>query len=153
MLYVAQQYYGVAMCRIPACLALCIAASGCASQAEKLKVMGAVLTSAAVLETGQRTPVLTFGRNDYIWMFVDVSWPDVLLPAGPHRLVFSWYRNGQLISRTDYISAHGHAFVFAHTPTTLETHRAAAALGPGHFRVETVVDDVVFASRDFDITP
>jgi hypothetical protein len=134
---------------------LCVAllAACCSEKAEPLKVQGNALTSGTLLLQGRRAQTSRFGPDDVIWMFVYVSWPDVLLPAGPHRLIFNWYCNGKLVSQTDYGKAHGHPLLFAHTPTTLETHRAAAALGPGKCRVDTLVDDAVLASRPFDIAP
>jgi hypothetical protein len=136
---------------ISLCLVALAAGSGCNQQAEPLQVQGAALTSGTLLLQGRRAQTSHFGPDDMIWMFVYVTWPDVLRSAGPHGLVFNWYCNGKLVSRTDYTKAHGRPFLFAHTPSTLETHRAAAALGPGSCRVETLVDGALFASRDFDI--
>ncbi len=130
--------------------ALC---AGCAyPPGATIKASGMVLTSGASLAQGRRVPVHQFGHDDYVWMFTDFTWPDASRDGGWHKLIFNWYRNGQLVSRTDYTREHNHPFLFAHTPTTLETHRAAAALGIGHFKVETIVDDTIMATSEFDIT-
>ncbi len=127
--------------------------AGCANvSADTIKVSGAVLTSGASLAQGRRVPVQQFSHDDYVWMLTDFTWADTSRDGGRHKLIFNWYRNGQLVSHTDYDREHPRPFLFAHTPTTLETHRPAATLGVGHFKVETVVDDAIMASREFDIT-
>jgi hypothetical protein len=106
-----------------------------------------VLTSGANLHAGKRTPVHSFGHDDYVWQLVDFSWGNLDKLGGTHLCSFNWYRDGVLVSRTPEKYCQ-----FGHSPWTLETHRAAATLGTGHFKVETVVDGALMASSDFEIT-
>jgi len=118
--------------------------TGCAG--EPIRTLNVVLTSGASVHAGKRTPVHRFGHDDYVWQLVDFSWSNLDQNGGIHRCTWNWYRNGVLVSKTPqkYLR-------FGHSPYTLETHRPAAALGVGQFRVETVVDDQVVATSSFDI--
>jgi hypothetical protein len=67
--------------------------------------------------------------------------------GGSHLCSFNWYRDGVLVSRTPERYCH-----FGHSPWAPETHHAAATLGTGHFKVETVVDVAMMASSVFEVT-
>ncbi len=105
-----------------------------------------VLTSGAMRQMGKRTPVHSFSSDDYVWQLVDFSWLNVDKLGGMHRCSFYWYRESVLVSETPEKNC-----FFAQSPWTLETHRAAATLGTGHFKVETVVDGQIMATSFFDI--
>lgn len=105
------------------------------------------LTSGANLSQGKRRPAQTFDLNDRVVMLVDVTWPDPTAEGGLHDCQWRWYRDGQLVSQSQVARLR-----FARTPVTLHTARPAAALGVGHYTVETVVDDAVVATSRFDIT-
>jgi hypothetical protein len=127
-------------------LALAAVVVGCA-QTDPIRATSMVLTSGAMRTSGKRTPVHSFGHDDYIWQLVDFSWGNLDNTGGMHRCSFYWYRDSTLVSETPEKYCY-----FGHSPWTLETHRAAATLGTGHFRVETVVDGQIMVSSVFDIT-
>ena len=104
------------------------------------------LTSGANLSQGKRRPAQTFDLNDQVVMLVDVTWPDPTAEGGLHDCQWRWYREAQLVSLTPV-----RPIRFVRTPTTLRTARPAAALGVGHYTVETVVDGTVVATSGFDI--
>ncbi len=104
------------------------------------------LTSGANLSQGKRRPAQTFDLNDRVVMLVDVTWPDPTVDGGLHDCQWRWYREGQLVSQTPVRSIR-----FVRTPVTLQTARPAAALGVGHYTVETIVDGTVVATSGFDI--
>jgi hypothetical protein len=118
--------------------------SGCTNS--KIDVVGATLTSGAIMSQGKRTPVAQFTRDDYIVMLVDFTWPNAAEDGGTHKCDWQWYRDGQLISKSATKMIR-----FVSTPVTLRTDRAVATLGTGHFRVETIVDDQIVAHSEFDI--
>ncbi len=104
------------------------------------------LTSGANLSQGKRLPAQTFDLDDRVVMLVDVTWPDPTADGGLHDCQWRWYRGGQLVSQTPVRQIR-----FARTPVTLHTARPAAALGVGHYTVETLVDGAVVATSRFDI--
>jgi hypothetical protein len=111
-----------------------------------LTASSAVLTSGASLAAGKRTEVSHFGRDDFVFQLVDVTWPDVSDYGGIHEVVWNWYKGGKLAS-----TSHDDHMRFASSPFTLRTSRAAATLGTGQFSVETLVDGNVMARNRFDI--
>ncbi len=104
------------------------------------------LTSGANLSQGKRRPAETFDLDDRVVMLVDVTWPDPTVDGGLHDCQWRWYRSGQLVSQSPVTRIR-----FVRTPMTLHSARPAAALGVGHYTVETVVDDAVVATSRFDI--
>jgi hypothetical protein len=122
--------------------------AGCAQDQDRVRVTSMALTSGSVRATGKRTPVHTFSHDDYIWQLIDFSWDRLDRNGGMHVCTFNWYREGVLISKTP-----DKPCPFGHSPWTLETHRAAATLGAGHFTVETVVDGQTMATSSFEISP
>ena len=79
-------------------------------------------------------------------MLVDVTWPDPTVDGGLHDCQWRWYRAGQLVSQTPV-----RPIRFVRTPVTLQTARPAAALGIGHYTVETIVNGTMLATSGFDI--
>jgi len=129
---------------VVACL-VALACAACASS-ERISASGVLLTSGASLQGGRRSPVHSFGQEDFVWQLVDFKWADLDAVGGTHRVTWNWYQGDRLVSKTPqkYVQ-------FTHSPFTLETHRAAATLGTGHFHVETVVDGELMATSQFDI--
>jgi hypothetical protein len=123
-----------------------IAAVLCAGCAGNINVAGAVLTSGAAMSQGKRTPATQFTHDDFIVMLVDFTWPNAEDNGGSHKCDWRWYRDGQLVSKSPT-----KIIRFKSTPFSLRTSRAAATLGTGHFKVETIVDDNVVATSEFDI--
>jgi hypothetical protein len=109
--------------------------------------MESVLTSGTYLSEGKRVPVQTFTLQDYVVSLVDFQWDDAQKNGGIHDVNWRWYHDGRLVSSS------GKSVSFTSTPFTLRTRRAAATLGIGHFKVETVVDGNLAGSSEFDITP
>ena len=120
-----------------------LACSGCSPM---MTVSGATLTSGANMSQGKRSPAAVFHQDDTVVMLVDLTWPDPENDGGRHRCDWRWYRGDQLVSRSQTKDID-----FRSTPFTLRTARAAATLGAGHFKVETMVDGVLVATSRFDI--
>jgi hypothetical protein len=122
--------------------------SGCATtpSATTPHVTSSVLTSGANLSSGKRVPVRTFSSQDFVVFLVDFQWGAVGESGGSHNVEWRWYQNDKLLSKGR------NTLVFTSTPYTLRTTRAAATLGIGHFKVETVIDGNIAASSEFDIT-
>jgi len=128
-------------------LVLAALVAGCAQQPQDtIHATSMVLTSGANLQAGKRTPVHSFRHDDFVWQLVDFSWANLDKTGCTHRCSFNWYHDGVLISKTPEKYCN-----FGQSPWTLETHRAAATLGTGQFKVETVVDGTLMASSVFDI--
>ena len=108
-------------------------------------VTSSVLTSGASLSSGKRTPVQTFSSQDFVVFLVDFQWTPVGESGGSHDVEWRWYQNDKLLSKSRGV------LVFTSTPYTLRTQRAAATLGIGRFKVETVVDGNIAASSEFNI--
>jgi len=136
-----------AVYRILALGSIGLLAAGCVQDQNRVRVTSMVLTSGSARATGKRTPVHVFGHDDYVWQLVDFSWDHLDATGGLHQCTFNWYREGVLISKTPEKQC-----PFGHSPWTLETHRAAATLGSGHFTVETVVDGQTMATSSFEIS-
>ena len=109
------------------------------------RVTSNVLTSGANLSSGKRIPAQTFSSQDFVVFLVDFQWDPVGQSGGSHDVEWRWYQNDKLLSNLR------RPVMFTSTPYTLRTQRAAATLGIGHFRVETVVDGNIAASSEFDI--
>jgi hypothetical protein len=104
-----------------------------------------ILTNAESLTKGKKTPSTVFGLQDDIVFFVYVKWDDPAQWYGNHSVVWNWYLNEKLVS-TGKKSVN-----FNSTPHELWTRRNASALGQGRFKVETLIDEKVVASTEFDI--
>ncbi len=110
------------------------------------QVQSSILTSGASLALGQRIPVQTFKSDDYIISSVIMRWAPATASAGRHLLEHRWLQNGTLVSE------HKRMLSFNTTPINLYSRRAAAALGEGHFEVQTLVDGAVVGDEQFDIS-
>ncbi len=109
-------------------------------------VSGSMVTSGASLALGQRIPVESFTAQDFVISIVDVQWAPVTSQAGSHMIEHRWLRDGVLVSDNTTLRW------FNRTPLELTSKRAAAALGTGHFTVQTLMDGNVVATADIDIT-
>jgi hypothetical protein len=109
-------------------------------------VSGSVLTSGASLALGQRIPVQNFKTEDFVVSIVDVQWTPSTLQAGKHFIEHRWLRDGTVVSDGKSVRW------FTRTPVELTSRRAAAALGVGHYTVQTLMDGQIVASADLDIT-
>ena len=118
----------------------------CVGCAGKIDVSGTTLISGASLQAGKRVEMAHFTRQDYVVQLVDFSWSSVQQDGGTHRVTWNWYKSDVLVSKTP-----SRYLTFSTSPYTLHTARAAATLGAGSFKVETVVDDQVVATSYFDI--
>ncbi len=134
-----------AISRLPALLTLLLACSGCADQ--QLSVASSVVTSAGSVILGSATPQSHFVAGEYVRVVVYVTWPDVTRFGGDHHLDWNWYRGSQLVSHNHFVRIR-----FNYSPAELSSQRAAAALGPGDYHVDTVVDDKVLSSNSFSIS-
>ncbi len=121
-----------------------LACAGCADQ--PLSLTNSVVTSASNALHGSATPQSHFVAGEYVRVLVYVGWPDVAQPGGYHHVDWNWYRGSQLVSHTRTVRLR-----FNYAPAELSTQRAAVALGPGDYRVDTIVDDKVLSSNSFSI--
>ena len=126
--------------------------SGCA-QNDVISVGGSVLTDGSDSAQGRRVPLIQFSTQDTVAQLVDFNWPDPTIDGGRHKVVWKWYHGNQLLSQSGCGASNTTPLLFATTPWTLHTQRAAASLGIGHFKVQTVVDDNVVATNEFDAKP
>ena len=129
--------------RIAALMAMTVACAACQTQA--LTTVSSVTTSAASVASGTRTARSEFSTNEIIYVYVYVTWPDVTAPGGKHDVDFRWYRDAQLLSE------HHGSVKFTTAPGSIWTRRAAAALGPGSYRVEARIDDQLMATNSFKV--
>jgi hypothetical protein len=95
----------------------------------------------------KRTPVATFSLEDGVVCIVDFAWDDVTRPAGAHSVQWRWYKEGTLVSQSEK------EMYFKTSPFSTWTTRAATSLGPGQFRVDTLLDERVASSCEFQIRP
>ena len=109
-------------------------------------VSGSLVTSGASLALGQRIPVQSFTTQDFVISIVDVQWKPVTMQAGQHAIEHRWLRDGVLVSDNTTLRW------FNRTPLELTSRRAAAALGAGHFTVQTLMDGNLVATAEIDIT-
>ncbi len=108
-------------------------------------VVSATATTGLNQRLQKRVPMTTFTLEDTIACMVDFAWSDVAHPSGAHQLEWRWYRDGILVSQ-----AHKDAY-FKTSPFPTWTDRSAASLGPGQFRVETLLDGLNAATCEFQI--
>ena len=108
-------------------------------------VSGSLVTSGASLALGQRIPVQSFTTQDFVISIVDVQWTPATMQAGQHTIGHRWLRDGVVVSEGRSLRW------FNRTPLQLTSRRAAAALGAGHFTVQTLLDGNVVATSDLDI--
>lgn len=113
----------------------------------KWYVTSSILTSTEMFAKGKRTPVHSFGPQDFIVLFTDLKWDAVKREGGLHTVGYNWYLGNKLVSKSSGLVD------FTSTPFTLATRLSAAGLGTGHFRVETVIDRKVVSTNDFEISP
>ena len=93
-----------------------------------------VTTTSYNRQLGKRIPISTFSPEDTVACLVDFAWSDVTRPAGDHLVQWRWYRDGTLVSQAEK------KMTFATSPYTTWTTRAASSLGPGQYKVETLLD-------------
>ena len=106
---------------------------GCAGQ--PLTVVRSLTMTEPNFELGELTPQAHFSMKDVIRVEAFLSWPDPSNGDVLHDVEWDWYRSGVLVSRTKRDNQR-----FDSTPYGLWTRRAAAGLGPGDYRVDTLVD-------------
>ncbi len=99
-------------------------------------------------ELGELTPQTHFTLKDVIRVEAFLSWPNPGDEDGLHDVEWDWYRSSVLVSRTSRENLR-----FDSTPYGLWTRRAAAGLGPGSYRVDTLVDGKVVVSDHLVIDP
>jgi hypothetical protein len=95
----------------------------------------------------KRTPVSSFSLEDGVVCIVDFAWTDVTVPAGSHTIKWRWYKEETLVSQSQK------KLTFNTSPYSVWTSRAATSLGPGRFRVETLLDEQIASSCEFQIKP
>jgi hypothetical protein len=127
--------------------AFCVAAPITFAQAQTPtpQVSGHIVTSGASRALGQRIAVQNFTTDDYVISYVDLQWSPADTNAGAHFVEHRWLRDGTLVSDGKRVLA------FNQTPFTLSSRRAAATLGTGHFTIQTLVDNAIVATDEFDI--
>ena len=130
--------------RLAALFAAPLACLGCSGQ--PLSLSNSLVTSASSVARGSTTPQSHFTAGEYVRVLVYVAWPDVTQSGGDHHVDWNWYRGPLLVSHF-----HTNRLRFNSSPAELSTQRAAAALGPGDYRVDTLVDDKVLSSNTFAI--
>ena len=113
--------------------------AGCAGQ--PLTVVRSLTMTEPNFELGELTPQAHFSMKDIIRVETFLSWPDPGDGDGLHDVEWDWYRSGILVSRTRRYNLQ-----FDSTPYGLWTRRAAVGLGPGDYRVDTLVDDRLVVS-------
>jgi hypothetical protein len=129
---------------VPAALLL----AACATTGETTPhATNATLTTEYNQRLAKRVPMKVFSPQDSVVSLVDFQWADVSHDAGSHLVEWRWYKDDVLVSQTQK------RLDFKSTPFTTWTRRAAASLGPGHFRVDTALDGQVASSSEFDIKP
>ena len=111
-----------------------------------VEVQSSIITSGASLALGQRIPVQNFKIEDYVISSVLMHWTPATESAGRHLVEHRWLQNGTLVSEGKRVIA------FDKTPIHLYSRRAAAALGEGHFEVQTLMDGQIVGDEQFDIT-
>ena len=127
-------------------LAASLVLAGCAQQ--PITVVGSRTMTELRFRLGQGVPQSHFSLQDTIRVAVYVTWPDASRGDGRHDVDWKWYRSDVLVSVT-----RRKTIDFESTPFTLWSRRVAASLGPGHYRVDTLIDGKVTASDDFTIDP
>lgn len=129
-------------------MAIAILAASCAAQLSKAPhATNATVTTELNRKLSKRIPQQSFSMQDSVVSMVDFQWADVEHSAGEHVVEWRWYKAGALVSKSE------RRLTFKTTPYTTSTTRAAASLGPGHFRVDTLLDGAVASSSEFDIQP
>ncbi len=104
-------------------------------------------TTQASFLAGDQAPVTRFGPDDTPIALVVLNWPYSARNGGSHRIVWNWYRDGQLVYSTRRCG-----MAFTSQPFTLRTWRSARELGGGHVRVDTLIDGRVAASTQFEVS-
>ena len=120
---------------------------GCAGRPLQISSMNTILTNGDSLTKGKKIPAVVFGLQDEIVFFVYIKWDDPAQKYGAHPVIWNWYKDKKLVSTA------AKNVNFDVTPTELWTHRTAAVLGSGHFKVETSVDGKIAGAAEFDIKP
>ena len=129
-------------------LVLAIIVAACATDQSKLPhATNATVTTELNRKYSKRIPVQSFSLQDSVVSMVDFQWADVEHSGGEHLVEWRWYKDGALISKSE------RRLTFSTTPYTTWTTRAAASLGPGEFRVDTLLDGKVASSSGFEIRP
>ena len=126
--------------------ALLIVVSSAYGAAPVAQVQSSITTSGASLAIGQRIPVQNFKTEDYVISSVIMTWAPATESAGRHFVEHRWLQNGTLVSEGKRVIS------FDKTPINLYSRRPAAALGEGHFDVQTLVDNVVVGDEQFDVS-
>jgi hypothetical protein len=98
-------------------------------------------------DRGDRAPATKFAAGDTAMALVVLNWPNRRSSAGWHRIDWKWYRDDTLVSETRRCRMH-----FTDSPYTLWTWRRARDIGPGHYRVDTLIDGELRGTTEFDIT-
>lgn len=86
-----------------------------------------------------------FSLEDSVVCIVDFAWSDVTRSGGDHVVKWRWYKEGTLVSQSEK------QMTFNTSPYSTWTTRAASGLGPGQYKVETLLDDQVASSCEFQI--
>ncbi|MBS0380710.1 MAG: hypothetical protein JSS29_19690 [Proteobacteria bacterium] len=134
-------------CVLFAFAAALLTVTGCAttSGSTEPRVVSTTATTGFNQKLQKRVPMTTFGLEDTVACMVDFAWEDVTHPSGEHQLEWRWYRDGSLVSQSQK------ELYFKTSPYSTWTDRAATSVGPGHFRVETLLDGVTAATCEFQI--
>jgi len=122
---------------------------GCAATANNSATTPHAVNSFATTslnkQLGKRIPISTFSLEDTVACLVDFAWSDVTHPSGDHLVEWRWYRDGRLVSQSQT------KMTFATSPYTTGTTRGASSLGPGRYKVETLLDGKEGSSCEFQI--
>ena len=132
--------------RFAVVLSLALPGAGCGGA--MLTTHGAILLTGTDNMQAKRIETSVFNQSDTVVMLVDFTWPNPQESGGVHSCEWKWYKGDQLVS-----DGQPRLIEFTSTPYTLRTARAAATLGSGEFKVETIVDNLVVATGRFTIKP
>jgi hypothetical protein len=134
--------------RVPV-LALSLVLLSCASTSgtgpTAPHVVNTITTTGLNQSRQQLTPISIFSLDDTVVCIVDFAWSDVTRSGGDHLAKWRWYREGTLVSQSQS------QLTFRTSPFTTWTRRAASSLGPGKYTVETLLDDQVASTCEFQI--
>jgi TonB family protein len=108
-------------------------------------VVDTTVTTGLDQQLMRRVPTSTFTLEDTVVCLVSFAWADVTRSGGYHLIEWHWLRDDVLVSHSQY------SRVFQTSPHTAWSRRAASRLGPGHYRVENLLDGEVVSSTTFEI--
>ena len=125
-------------------IAVGIGLQGCVSGG--IRAVNSGVTTLQNYGSGNLVPMTTFSMTDVIRFYVNITWDDVTEEAGIRDVIWNWYKEGRLVGQHENNRAY-----LKSAPNTRFATQPAAALGPGHFRVECLIDGKQIAAAEFDI--